>query len=237
MIVSDLLTEYIRSTSLWPQRRNAICIYLFSLIIQKPNPSESLKRFLAYELSPLDCERIDKTMSKLHSGLGSSRLFTYSDIQRDWDNSKGAVMRTLLCYMDDRDPLTPGKEYFELLTKTNQRRAIQMLWTNNNVQVVRELQELSAFVRTILENTKELSYLFKYGFFDRKTQARELAQRKSLYDKIYRQYYKNDNYHHVPPTEVWKMLGQILYQAASKRFPDRSIDWLFWGFPSESRCK
>jgi hypothetical protein len=228
-LIKELLNEYIKSTSLWPQKRGAISIYMVCAISNSIDADMAWKTLNECPLAYSDLVRVEKVMNKMHTPSELRRVFTHHDIKSDWNNTVGAVYRSLIHYCSHIDPLINSRDYKSLVNEKN-------LHLINFYRIARkenfwgEVKEIAVAGRNILEDNKKLSNLYRLGFFSRYSYTFETNHRKILYEEISQKYFESRAYYQIDEKDVWIKLGQLLQERLRQEFPTRRVDWLLWGF-------
>lgn len=226
---SDIINTYLKATSIWPQKRWAIHIYILHLVIHSPDPVNTLSQILNLSFSKEEYKRIFDIMSCMHTKAEIDRVFTYRDIDNDWSNAIGAMFRSLLYFSNGKDPLHE-KNYFALLPKDS--------LINKNELFKSALYQGSVFSEAItktfhaLEREKKLSYLFRFTLYSDFYKQKELNTKEASYIRYSNRYFGKDisRIDTVDSRDIWNKLGIIIFNKLYKDIDRNNLIWLTWGF-------
>lgn len=231
-VPESVFETYLKATSLWPQRRGGINLYLIAQLFSSIVTPESWRDFMMSVLSSNQAERAFDAMNRLHRQAGISRGITRNDVERDWISAKSSLHRSIIYFLSNVDPISDLNPS-DLISEDRVYMTGEIILDELNKHMLDSIREMSFSGMEVLEQNKKLATIYRFSFFSKDQQNKELDLKRKFYSKYINFYFpsmEQDKGIHLTSEILFDKIREMLSEEFESKFPAICKDWLLWGF-------
>jgi len=219
-----LLDLYIRLTSQWPQKRWVISVGLAAQISSASDPSRALHDFIRTDLADADQAQVLAVMRRMHAPARITRDLGEAELINDWLNTRGAVIRHFLAYLNEGDILG-SSDY-------------QSLLVTQHIEHLDKIRDWASVAETLgtafaaAQSHPGLARVFRLGFMRQDEMRRRVNAKSGRYVKLLNDYIGSSWHTATLSLDAWNALGRIVVQGLVQAGLMPAAHWVLWGFPA-----